>query len=139
MKTRRVAWLIALLAIVAFGLASRRFALHLPHFVARYAGDAMYAAAMFALVALIWPRWSIVRIAIVSFIACVMVEISQLYHAPWIQSVRATRIGGWILGFGFRWSDLICYATGVAIMATLTWLVSGGLISRRTSVLTKEN
>jgi hypothetical protein len=133
MKTRRLRWLIVLGAIVALGLGSRRSAPHLPDVVARYGGDTMYAAAMFALVALICPRWTIARIAFVSFIACVIIEISQLYHAPWIDSIRNTRVGGWILGFGFLWSDLICYAAGVGIMVTLTWLASGGLISLRSN------
>ncbi len=43
----------------------------------------------------------------------VTVELSQLYHAPWIDSIRQTTLGGLILGFGFLWSDLACYALGV--------------------------
>jgi hypothetical protein len=42
------------------------------------------------------------------------VEVSQLYHAPWIDAIRQTRLGGWVLGFGFLWSDLACYAVGIA-------------------------
>jgi len=45
----------------------------------------------------------------------VAVELSQLYHAPWIDSIRHTTIGGLILGFDFVWSDLVCYAVGVGI------------------------
>ena len=47
------------------------------------------------------------------------IEISQLYHAPWIDSIRQTTVGGLILGFGFLWSDLVCYALGVAIGVTI--------------------
>jgi hypothetical protein len=115
--------------MVALGLGSRRFAPQLPAFVANYAGDTLYACAMSALIAMIFPRWSIRRVAIVSLVACVLIEISQLYHAPWIDSIRATHLGGWILGFGFLWSDLLCYAVGVGIMAALTRLTSGGSIS----------
>jgi len=45
----------------------------------------------------------------------VAIELSQLYHAPWIDSIRHTTLGGLILGFGFVWSDLICYAVGVGL------------------------
>ena len=45
----------------------------------------------------------------------VAVELSQLYHAPWIDSIRHTTLGGLILGFGFVWSDLVCYALGVGL------------------------
>ena len=45
----------------------------------------------------------------------VAIELSQLYHAPWIDSIRRTTLGGLILGFGFLWSDLACYALGVGL------------------------
>jgi hypothetical protein len=116
----RLRWFGALIVIAALGIASRRFATMLPTLIAQYAGDTLYAAAMFALVAVIAPRWSVSRIAIVAFIACVLIELSQLYHAPWIDAIRAMRMGGWILGFGFLWTDLICYAVGVGMLAGST-------------------
>ena len=45
----------------------------------------------------------------------VAIELGQLYHAPWIDSIRQTTLGGLILGFGFLWSDLACYAVGVGL------------------------
>ena len=124
-------WLGVLGAVIVTGLASRRFAMHLPTVLATNVGDALYASAMFALIAMIVSRWSVGRVAIAAFIACTVVEVSQLYHAPAIDSIRATRIGGWILGFGFLWSDLVCYAVGVALAASLTALASAGSISAR--------
>ena len=44
----------------------------------------------------------------------VLIELSQLYHAPWIDGIRQTTLGGLVLGFGFLWSDLACYTAGVA-------------------------
>lgn len=41
------------------------------------------------------------------------VEISQLYHSQWIDSLRHTSIGGLVLGRGFLWSDLISYTLGI--------------------------
>lgn len=41
------------------------------------------------------------------------IEISQLYHASWIDALRAYRLGGLVLGFGFLWSDMVCYTVGV--------------------------
>ena len=38
-----------------------------------------------------------------------------MYHAPWIDSIRRTTLGGLVLGFGFVWSDLACYAVGVGL------------------------
>ena len=40
------------------------------------------------------------------------IELSQLYHALWIDAIRNTTLGGLIIGFGFLWSDLVCYTIG---------------------------
>ena len=53
-----------------------------------------------------------------------IIEISQLYHAPWIDSIRATTLGGLILGFGFLWSDLICYTVGIVIGAIIDKIIN---------------
>jgi hypothetical protein len=42
----------------------------------------------------------------------VLIELSQLYDVPWIDSIRHTPLGGLVLGFGFFWSDFTCYALG---------------------------
>jgi hypothetical protein len=52
-------------------------------------------------------------VASAALIFSFFIEISQFYHAPWIDAIRQTRIGGLILGFGFLWSDLVCYTAGI--------------------------
>jgi hypothetical protein len=41
------------------------------------------------------------------------VEFSQLYHAPWIDEIRDTRLGALVLGSIFNWPDLVAYLVGV--------------------------
>jgi Protein of unknown function (DUF2809) len=107
---------IALLAIVCMlGLGSRHFASNLPAVVATYAGDTLWALALFLFLGLILYRVSTGRIAALALVISLLVEVSQLYHAPWIDSIRRTRLGGLVLGFGFLWSDLVCYAAGVGL------------------------
>jgi hypothetical protein len=114
-----------LLALVcALGIGSRRFAGHLPAFLAAYAGDTLWAVALFLLLGLIMPGASTARLAAAALIISLLVEVSQLYHAPWIDSIRRTTPGGLVLGFGFLWSDLACYAAGVALGAALEWGIS---------------
>ena len=103
--------LIALVCLL--GIGSRRYAHVLPAFIAAYAGDTLWALAAFLGIGLVFPRASTRTIAILAMSFCVAVEISQLYHAPWIDSIRQTTVGGLVLGFGFFWSDLVCYAVGV--------------------------
>lgn len=107
----------AALATIALGLASRRIAPHLPApvgpFVAAYVGDALWAAMVFFGVSTLLPRLALQWRVALALAYCVATELSQLYHAPWIDAVRATRLGGLVLGFGFLWSDLVAYAIGV--------------------------
>jgi hypothetical protein len=49
------------------------------------------------------------------------VEFSQLYHAPWIDAIRATLPGKLVLGNTFNWPDLPAYAVGIVIGALAEW------------------
>ena len=61
------------------------------------------------------PEQSTRTVAFLAMAFSIAIELSQLYHAPWIDSIRQTTLGGLILGFGFLWSDLACYAVGVGL------------------------
>lgn len=107
-----------ILAVVVFlGLMSRLLSAHLPHAINLMLGDAIWASMIFILLAIVLKKVSTARVALASLLFCYAIEITQLYHAPWIDTLRATRIGGLILGFGFLWSDLVAYAVGVATAA----------------------
>jgi hypothetical protein len=43
------------------------------------------------------------------------IEISQLYHQPWIDHIRQTTLGHLTLGTTFIWTDLVAYTVGVAV------------------------
>jgi Protein of unknown function (DUF2809) len=112
-----IVWLLLIGLTVALGIGSRRFAHGLPVFVATYAGDTLWALAVFLLIGLVMPRATPRRVGLLALAFSVLVEVSQLYRAPWIDSIRRTTVGGLILGFGFLWSDLLCYAAGVGLGA----------------------
>jgi hypothetical protein len=116
-ETRRnpLTWLV-LIALTAFwGIGSRRFGHSLPGFVAAYAGDTLWALAAFLGIGLLLPTVSTWRVAALAMSFSVMIEVSQLYHAPWIDSIRGTTLGGLVLGFDFVWGDLACYAVGAGL------------------------
>lgn len=115
----RPAYVALLLLTVALGLASRRVPAVLPDFVARYAGDTLWAAMVFWVAAITLPRARTAPLVAGALGFSVAVELSQLYHAPWIDAVRTTRLGALALGHGFLWSDLACYAAGVGIAALI--------------------
>ncbi len=103
-----------MLIVVLLGLTSRSHSLLLPTFLKEYAGDTLWALAAYLMIAVLRPRLAIWRVAIIAGLFSAAIEISQLYHAPWIDQIRQVRLGGLVLGHGFLWSDLICYAVGIS-------------------------
>ncbi len=111
---------------VALGLGSRSAAarLHLPRFVTDYAGDALWTVMVYLCLVFVLPRLSIRLAAAGALGISVLVELSQLLHTPWLDALRAHRLGALILGRGFLVSDLFCYAGGAGLAAGLEWLRS---------------
>ena len=129
--------LLLLLGTVALGLASRRYAAVLPAFVATYAGDVLWASMVFWVLTLLRPNGEGRHLAAIAFAIAVMVEVSQRYHAPWLDALRASPLGALALGQGFLWSDIACYLLGVVLAAVLDWMLrtrrrKRTLISRET-------
>ncbi|TLM91923.1 ribosomal maturation YjgA family protein [Hymenobacter jeollabukensis] len=112
--------------VLGLGLASRRFRAGLPAWVGLYAGDVLWALLVFGLVSGLRPTWSARRRAAVAGAFSLVIELSQLWQAPWLQALRGTTPGALVLGRGFLWSDLACYAGGVL----LGWALDGWLCRR---------
>ncbi len=113
-RNRYYYFLITLLTIV-FGLASRYFANYFPSWGKDYLGDVLWALMVFWIFGFLFNRKQTYIIAVYALLFSYAIEISQLYHAPWIDAIRHTRLGGLVLGFGFLWSDLLCYLIGVGL------------------------
>lgn len=101
--------------VLGLGLLSRSPRLFLPPFLRTYSGDVLWALLVYLLIRWLRPSHRLFVSALAASLVAVGIEISQLYHAPWIDALRHTRIGGLLLGFGFLWSDLICYAGGITL------------------------
>ncbi len=113
-RDRRV-YALLVLVTVALGLSSRRYGLALPYFVAAYAGDTLWAAMVFLILALVFRRQPTSILAVVALTTAFLVEFSQLSRPNWLLAVRGTRLGALALGSDFIWSDLLCYAVGVGL------------------------
>jgi hypothetical protein len=131
MKRSRITYLIAVIVVVILGLSSRRYSRVLPEFLASYAGDTLWALTAFLGIGVLFPRWSTVRVCVTALLLAFAIELSQLYHSPWVEQIRHTRVGGLILGYGFLWSDLLCYGVGITIGYILELLLKGLIVRRR--------
>ncbi|MCK5842387.1 MAG: DUF2809 domain-containing protein [Candidatus Sabulitectum sp.] len=113
-RRSRLKLFVPLLLVIAAGLFSRsEYASHLPVFIQDYAGDTLWALALYIVLAFFSPGAGSKELLFISIIISFVIEFSQLYQADWINSVRNTEPGGLILGYGFKWSDLLCYSTGI--------------------------
>ena len=115
MNRLRCYYVLAMAAVIAAGLWCRSAANPVSPFLHKYGGDALWALLMFLGFRCVLIRASILRVSLVSLAFCFAVEFSQLYHAPWIDSVRNTRLGALTIGSTFNAPDLIAYAAAIAL------------------------
>ena len=115
MRRSRYKYAALIVVVILLGLASRAYSPPLPLAVKAYAGDALWALAAYLMIGFLFPCLPIRSVAAWAGLVSLAVEASQLYHAPWIDSIRRMRVGGLVLGYGFLWSDLVCYVVGIGI------------------------
>jgi len=113
-KRNRTIYFILTVTVILSGLASRKYKEFLPSFLAEYSGDTLWALMIFLISGFVFSYNSTLINAAIALLFCFAVEFSQLYQAEWINMIRQTKTGGLILGFGFLWSDLLCYAAGIS-------------------------
>ncbi|NDV59807.1 DUF2809 domain-containing protein [Bacteroides sp. 519] len=116
MRNKRLIYFIATIIIICLGLASRKFGAMLPTFIAEYSGDALWAAMVYLGLRFLFPSLRMPTTALVALLFSYFIEITQLYQADWINSIRNTTVGALILGHGFLWTDLVCYTVGVILV-----------------------
>jgi len=115
----RGVYLVITLLIILLGLASRRYGNILPEFISAYSGDTLWAAMVYFGLRILFPSTSVLKVAIGALLFSYCIEISQLYQADWINTIRKTTPGALILGHGFLWTDMVCYTVGI-LFSTIT-------------------
>ncbi len=105
--------------VIALGLASRKFAPHLPKLLQKNAGDTLWATMVFVLWGLLLPRLSTLRIAAYSALFSLTIEVLKFCHAPFLEAIRNTTLGRLVFGFVFQWKNLLCYAVGIGLGVAL--------------------
>jgi len=121
-RNRKLA-LIFILITMIIGLGSRKYPQFFPAFLAEYLGDTLWAMLVFWLTGLVFAYKSILKVGCTALLFSYLIEISQLYQAPWINSIRNTTLGSLVLGHGFLWSDILCYTVGIAIGIVIEILI----------------
>ena len=115
MWLRKIIYLLLFVFCTWLAIATRTHPQWFTYLIAKYGGDTIWAGMFLFFMRIFFNRMKLWKLALICYGLGVADELLQLYHAPWIESIRQTRIGGLILGFGFLWSDIVCYAVGIVI------------------------
>ncbi|AOT08665.1 DUF2809 domain-containing protein [Pseudoalteromonas luteoviolacea] len=101
------------LITMGLGLFSRADIIEFPVWVSLYLGDFLWALMVFWLMCALKPSMSNRCALVIACLFCFSIELSQLYQGSWLNSIRQTWLGGLVLGFGFKFSDLMAYSLGI--------------------------
>lgn len=109
----RALYVFVIVIVIVLGLLSRQS--FVPSVFYPYLGDILYALMVYFIVAFTGKNLRPIRVALLAVLICYLIELSQLYQADWINTIRHYRLGGLILGYGFLWQDLINYLIGAGL------------------------
>ncbi|MEN2257400.1 MULTISPECIES: ribosomal maturation YjgA family protein [Paraclostridium] len=119
----RIKYLGVTMFIMIIGLLSRKYMNIFPKAIAPFVGDMLWAMMVYFGLRFLIPKLKLVKTLTLAIIFSFSIEISQLYQADWINNIRATTLGGLVLGHGFLFEDLISYSLGIVIGCLLDYFL----------------
>jgi hypothetical protein len=111
--------LLGILLIIPIGLLARHARDAYPGPLTAYNGDTLWPMLFYMLFAIALPAVRGGVLAVLALAATVAIEFLKLYHGPWIDAVRSTRIGVLLLGNTFLISHLACLVAGTTLALLL--------------------
>ena len=120
---RRAAFLALACATIVVGLVVHLHGAALGPVARDVLGDALWSMMITWWTGVLAPRARLSMRCMSAYAICAIVEVSQLYHSPALDAIRATALGHLVLGSGFDPRDLVAYAAGVALAALLEWIM----------------
>lgn len=114
---RRLACLLLLAVTLPLGLAWRLAPLHLPRFAFKYGGSALWAIAVYWLIAFLLPRQHPRALALLAAIVAAAVECFKRVQSPALDAFRHTLAGKLLLGRYFTFGAIAAYWLAIAIVA----------------------
>lgn len=113
----RLTYVLAEGLTILLGLLWRSGLVRMPNFLVKYGGDALWSMVVFFGLGTLFTRTTTLRVALMAVGFSWAIEFLQLYHAPWIDSIRSTLLGRLVLGSTFNSPDLVAYVIGVGLAA----------------------
>jgi Protein of unknown function (DUF2809) len=120
---RRIIYVLLFVFCVWLALATRKYPEWFYPLIARYGGDTIWSGEFLFFLRILFPQTKLFKLAVFNYLFGVIVEVSQLWYRSWLDATRHTQIGRLMLGVGFLWSDLLCYAVGALLACGIAILI----------------
>jgi hypothetical protein len=114
---RRAACAIFALAATLTGIVWRMAPLHLPFFLWKYGGSALWAIAVYWLIALLLPATRTITLSALACLFALGVEFCRLIQSPTLDAFRHTLAGKLILGSIFSPRNILAYWIAIFLAA----------------------
>lgn len=109
---KRLTALIIVLVITPIGFGTKFYEGVFQGWINNYLGGILYVIFWNLVVYTIFPKVSIIKIVLIVFCATSAIEILQLWHSQFLETIRSNFIGRTILGNSFNWWDFPHYIAG---------------------------
>lgn len=122
--SKRATYVAFTVLVICCGLVLRKFGydLHLPFVVVKFGGSGLWGAMIYLLLASMTGRSEPGKIALGAFLVAIAVELSRLFHTPWLDAFRLTTAGALLLGRVFSPWNILAYGVGIAAAMLLDFL-----------------
>jgi len=116
---RKIVYAVLFVFCTWLALATRSHKTWFPNIVVVYGGDVIWAGMFLFFVRIFFTKTPLWKLALINYGLGVIDELSQLNQSPFMLYLRSFTVGRLMLGVGFLWSDIVCYAIGTLI----AWLM----------------
>jgi hypothetical protein len=128
-RRTRFGYVAAAIVTMAVGLVVH-FTATLPTDLRDIVGDALWATMVAWWMGALFPRATLFVRAALAFATAWTVELSQLYHAPWLERLREITLVQLVIGTDFDGRDLPAYAAGIVLAVFIEAIVRPRVESR---------
>lgn len=125
----KLMYLILFIFCVWLALATRQHKHYFHPLIVKYGGDVIWAGMFLFLLRIFFTKIALWKLAIINYILGVLDECSQLITVDWFVAIRQTKLGKLMLGVGFVWSDLVCYAIGTFLVFLIIYFMEKKMLS----------
>ena len=101
--------------LIPMGLYTKQYSGIASNWVHNYFGGIMYVVFFSLLFSIIFNKTNILKIVVLVFIITTIIEILQLWHPQFLESIRASFLGKALIGSTFSYFDIVHYFIGMIL------------------------